>query len=163
MNHEPGALRIAGELDVLVHPNSLLHVVQNLLRGRFVTHDEIAGAPLLHDSQRLVVQVAAGIAAPRDPEWLEPTRDLPGALSFEAEGVVVEEELLDRTEVVPCPGHLRDDVVDRALAVPMTTRGLWPQAEGALGRTSARRENRSVGPVHPRDVVLSDVEVSLID
>src|SRR5262249_10919545 len=130
VNHQPGALRAPGELDVLLHPDALLHVVEDLLRGRFVAHHEIAGAPVLHDPQGLVVEVPAGVAAPCDPERLEAARDLPRALLLEAERVVVEKELIHGGKVDLRPGHLGDDVVDGALAIAVATRRLWPETEG---------------------------------
>src|SRR5215510_3610512 len=41
MYHEPCALRVAGEFDVLLDPDPFLHVVQDLLRGRLVADHQV--------------------------------------------------------------------------------------------------------------------------
>src|SRR5262249_24789796 len=139
VDHEPRALRVPGELDVLLDPDALLHVVQDALQERLVSDHEVTSTSIFHDSQRLVVEIAACVAAPRNPQRLEAASDLTRALLLEAERVVVEEELLHGAEVALRPRHLGDNVVDRARAVPVPARRLRPEAERTLGRAPPRR------------------------
>src|SRR5581483_1398312 len=149
----------AGGADV----DAFLDVLQDLVVRRLVADHEEAKAAVLHDLERLVVDVGAGVRRPGVAHLADAARDVAGALLVGGEGVVVEEDLAHAREHVPhrldFPEHVRDAA--RAVAVP--GRHLRPEAEGAAGRAAAAGVERDVRVLAVRRVVLLEVEVLGVD
>src|SRR5262249_32715032 len=78
-------------------------------------------------------------------------------------GVIVKEDLPQVREEYLRPPDFSDDIGNAACAPGMAADGLRPQAEGAQCRATARGIKRDVWMQQKRDIILRDIEVTLVD
>ena len=82
-----------------VDGGALLDIFEDLWRARFVTDDHQSAASILHGRQRFAIGGDAAGATPGEVEFLQLLAELDGSVLLVVEGVVVEEDFFEASEI----------------------------------------------------------------
>src|SRR5205807_3199651 len=142
---------------------ALLDVLEDLRIARFETDDQQTAARCFHRFKRFVVGVNSRSARPRSFERLQLFTNRDGSVLGPSECVIIKENFFEVWEKSPRVFDFGRDVLGTARSPRMPADGLRPKTKRAKRRTASRCIEGDIRIQQERNVVLRDIEITLVN